>query len=75
MIKGFALNYEVCSCHKITIDEIVQSIKEKGAKTLGDIQEITRAGTNCRYCILEEGDFGKMKKKIYCKDVLKEVLL
>lgn len=74
MINGFDKDYEVCNCRKVTLEEIVFAIKEKNAKTLGDIQDTTTAGTDCRHCIFPEGDFGKMKKKIYCKDILKEAL-
>ena len=73
MIKDFANNYEVCNCRKVSLEEIVIAINEKDAKTLGDIQDITTAGTDCRHCIFPEGDFGKVKKQIYCKDILNEL--
>lgn len=73
MIEEFEKTYEVCNCRKVTLENIENSILKKGAKTLGDIQEITTAGTDCRHCIFPEGDFGKVKKKIYCKDILKEI--
>ena len=73
MIETFEKNYEVCNCRKVSLGEIELAIKEKNAKTLSDIQDITTAGTDCRHCIFPEGDFGKMKKKIYCKDILKEL--
>lgn len=69
---GFEDNYEVCNCKKVTIKDIKNSILEKNAMTLSDIQELTTAGTECRHCIFPEGDLGKMKKKIYCKDILNE---
>ncbi|GGD37271.1 hypothetical protein GCM10012288_09230 [Malaciobacter pacificus] len=68
----FEDNYEVCNCKKVTIKDIKNSILEKNAMTLSAIQELTTAGTECRHCIFPEGDFGKMKKKIYCKDILNE---
>lgn len=71
--KFFDEDYELCNCKRVTIKDIKDSIKEKNAKTLRDIQEITSAGTECRHCIFPEGDFGKIKKKIYCKDILKEI--
>ena len=74
MFANFEKNYEVCNCKKVTLEEIQLAIKEKNAKTLRDIQDITSAGTECRHCIFPEGDFGKMKKKIYCKDILNKVL-
>jgi len=73
LIKNFEKNYEVCNCKNVNLEEIISAIKEKEAKTLGDIQDMTGAGTECRHCIFPEGDFGKMKKKIYCKDILNEL--
>ena len=72
MIKNFKKDYEVCNCRNVTLEQIEVAIKEKDAKTLRDIQDITTAGTDCRHCIFPEGDFGKIKKKIYCKDILNE---
>lgn len=69
---GFDKSYEVCNCKKVTIAEIEEVIINQNALTLREIQEITTAGTECRHCIFPEGDFGKMKKKIYCKDILNE---
>lgn len=74
MIENFEGNYEVCNCHKITLDALINDIKSKELKTLGALQEVTRAGTDCRNCLFSEADFGKIKKKLYCKDILKEVL-
>jgi NAD(P)H-nitrite reductase large subunit len=75
LIEEFNKNYEVCSCHKITLEKIIIEIKLNDLKTLRDIQEETRAGTLCRHCIFPEGDFGKVKKQIYIKDILKEVAI
>jgi len=72
VIENFDDTYEVCNCIHISLQEIKDSVLTKGANTLGDIQDITRAGTDCRHCIFPEGDFGKVKKKIYCKDILNE---
>ncbi len=68
MLEKFEENYEVCNCIKVTIKDI----KESNSSSLRDLQEKTHAGTECRHCLMEEGDFGKIKKKIYCLDVLKE---
>ena len=70
---GFEDNYEVCNCKKITLGNLKDAILVKKAQNLSDIQEFTTAGTECRHCIFPEGDFGKIKKKIYCKDILKEL--
>lgn len=74
MFKGFDLDYEVCNCLKVSINDIVTCIKDENIKTLGQLQEFTKAGTQCRHCVFEEGDFGKIKKRIYCKTILKEVI-
>ena len=66
-------SYEVCNCKKITIKQISDAIKNQNATTLRLIQDITTAGTECRHCIFEEGDFGKIKKKIYCKEILNKI--
>ena len=69
---GFKEDYEVCNCKKVTIKDILDAIIEKKASTLGEIQEVTTAGTECRFCVFSEADFGKTKKRIYCKDILNE---
>ncbi len=70
---NFEENYEVCNCKKVTIQDITNAIINQKASTLREIQDLTTAGTECRHCIFPEGDFGKMKKKIYCKDILNEL--
>lgn len=70
---GFEKTYEVCNCKKVTIEDISNAVLNENASTLREIQDITTAGTDCRFCIFAEGDFGKMKKKIYCKDILNEI--
>jgi bacterioferritin-associated ferredoxin len=72
-LLNFEENYEVCNCKKVTIQDITNAIINQKASTLREIQDLTTAGTECRHCIFPEGDFGKMKKKIYCKDILNEV--
>ena len=73
MIENFDKEYEVCNCHKVKLGEIIEVIKTKNIESLRELQEVTGAGTHCRHCIFEEGDLGKMKKKIYCKDIFNEV--
>ena len=41
----------VCFCMNITREEIVDAIKNKDAKTVDDITEITEAGSGCGGCI------------------------
>ncbi|XPV70207.1 MAG: bacterioferritin-associated ferredoxin [Halarcobacter sp.] len=73
MIKDFDDNYEVCNCKKITLGQIRDLVEEHSIKSLGMLQEITKAGTECRNCIFKEADQGKIKKQLYCKDILKEI--
>lgn len=70
---GFEKSYEVCNCKKITIKDIENAVLNQNALTLSEIQDITTAGTDCRFCVFPESDFGKIKKKIYCKDILNEI--
>ena len=70
---GFDESYEVCNCKKVTVGQIKETIINQNALTLREIQDITTAGTDCRHCVFPEGDFGKMKKKIYCSDIFYEV--
>jgi bacterioferritin-associated ferredoxin len=69
----FEDNYEVCNCKKVTYKDIKDVILNKEATSLREIQELTTAGTECRHCIFPEGDFGKIKKSVYCKDILKDL--
>ncbi len=70
-MKGFDNSFEVCHCQNVTLGEIIYTIKEEGARTLGQIQDATRAGTECRCCMFEEADTSQLKKKLYCKEILK----
>ena len=69
-MQEFSNDYEVCNCKNVTLGQIVDCIENQGAKTLREIQEYTTAGTECRHCIFPEADQGKVKKKIYYKDIL-----
>jgi nitrite reductase (NADH) large subunit len=40
----------VCNCNAVSKGDIVKAILEKGAKTLEDIQAITKASTSCGSC-------------------------
>lgn len=40
----------ICNCFSVTEKEIVEAIKEKNAKTLEDIRELTYAGGGCGRC-------------------------
>jgi len=74
LLEDFKDDYEVCNCIKVTIKDIKNAVSSLDIKSLRDLQEKTHAGTECRHCLLSEGDFGKVKKKIYCKDILGELI-
>ncbi|WP_428023042.1 (2Fe-2S)-binding protein [Arcobacter sp.] len=74
MLENFDKNYEVCNCIKVTINDIKNAVINESVISLRDLQEKTHAGTECRHCLMSEGDFGKIKKSIYCKDVLGELI-
>lgn len=66
----FHMSYEVCSCKKVTLGEILHAIKEKGAKTIEDIEEMTDAGTACGCCKSLDDDFGDPKMELYIEQIL-----
>jgi len=68
----FHYSHIVCECKKVTLGEILHSIKENGAKTIEDIQEKTDAGTACKCCISSKNDFGNPKMQLYLEDILKK---
>ena len=41
----------ICYCMDITKEEILDAIRNKGAKTVDAITDITEAGTGCGGCI------------------------
>lgn len=43
----------ICSCMNVSEHEIMDAIKNKKARTVDEIQEITGAGTSCGSCIYE----------------------
>lgn len=42
---------EICHCNGIMKSEIVKAIREKGLKTVEEVQDATEAGTGCGGCI------------------------
>lgn len=42
---------KICHCNNIMKGEIVKTIKEKGLKTVEEVQDETTAGTACDSCI------------------------
>ena len=69
-MANFPYSYEVCTCKKVTLGEIICAVKEKGAKTIKDIGDITDAGTMCGCCKSKEDDFGSPKMELYLSQVL-----
>jgi bacterioferritin-associated ferredoxin len=47
---------EICLCNRIMKSEIVKVIKEKGLKTVEEVQVTTKAGTICGGCIPDIDD-------------------
>ncbi len=43
-------DYVVCGCMVVTRNTIEEAIREKGAKTVDDIEELTEAGSACGQC-------------------------
>jgi bacterioferritin-associated ferredoxin len=50
---------EICNCLGIMKSEIVKAIKDKGLKTLEEVQDETNAGTVCGSCIPDIEDILK----------------
>jgi len=70
MMADFPLDYEVCSCKKVTLGEIICAIKEKNATTIDDLATLTDAGTACGCCISAKDDFGNPKMELYLDQIL-----
>ncbi|OCL91188.1 BFD-like [2Fe-2S] binding domain protein [Aliarcobacter thereius] len=72
MAKNFPHSFIVCDCKQVSLGEIVHAIKEKGAKTLEDIENLTDAGSSCGSCRCKEDDVGVEKMELYLVDILKK---
>jgi len=70
MAKNFPHSYIVCDCRQVTLGEIIHAIKEKGAKTLDDIEDITDAGSSCGCCRSAQDDIGEPKMELYIDEIL-----
>ncbi|MDY0253005.1 MAG: (2Fe-2S)-binding protein [Tenuifilaceae bacterium] len=40
----------ICHCKSVTPNEVKKAIREKGARTLVDLQNLTQASTGCGRC-------------------------
>ena len=69
----YSKSYEVCSCHHVSLGEIIFSIQKKGAISIEDIKKFTDAGTSCKSCVNSSSDTGEMKKNIYLNNILKKI--
>ncbi len=69
-MADFHYSYEVCTCRKVTLGEIIHAVKDQGANTIEKIGDITDAGTACGCCRSNEDDFGDPKMKLYLTQIL-----
>lgn len=70
MARNFPHSFEVCTCKHVTLGEIIYAIKEKGAKNLEDLGNITDAGTCCKSCRNAQSDIGATKMELYLEEIL-----
>ena len=69
-MADFQYSHVVCNCRHVTLGEIICSIKDKGAKTIDEIGDITDAGTACGCCKCEKDDFGDPKMELYLEQIV-----
>ena len=69
MARQFQHSFEVCTCKHVTLGEIIHGIKEKDAKTVEEIGEITDAGTACGCCRCKDDDFTG-EQQLYLKEIV-----
>ncbi len=70
MAKSFPHFFEVCKCKHVTLGEVIHSIKERNAKNIEEIGELTDAGTCCKCCQNPESDFGTEKMELYLDEII-----
>lgn len=70
MARNFPHSFEVCTCKHVTLGEIIYAIKEKGAKTLESLGDLTDAGTCCKSCKNAQSDIGVEKMELYLEEIL-----
>lgn len=73
-MASFGYEYIVCECNKVTLGEIIYTIKEQGAKNIEDVSSLTDATTLCGCCKSINDDFGNPKLKLYVDEILKRFL-
>ncbi|KAF2622313.1 nitrite reductase [Macroventuria anomochaeta] len=42
---------QICSCHNVTKDDVVNAVKDGTCKSIGDVKSCTKAGTGCGGCM------------------------
>ena len=72
MARNFPHSFIVCDCKQVSLGEIIHAIKEKGAKTLEDIEDMTDAGSSCGCCKSAKYDIKKKKMELYLDEILKK---
>lgn len=72
MARNFPHSYEVCNCKHVTLAEVIDAIKQRGATTIEEIGNLTDAGTCCGCCQSSEKDFGEEKMQLYLEDIVKK---
>jgi bacterioferritin-associated ferredoxin len=70
MARNFPHSYEVCTCKHVTLGEIIYAIKEKKARNLEDLANLTDAGTCCKSCKNPQSDIGVEKMELYLDEIL-----
>ncbi len=71
MAREFQHSFEVCNCKHVTLGEIIHAIKERDAKTIEEIGELTDAGTACGCCKSKEDDFTG-EQELYLEEIVKK---
>ena len=74
MAKKYHYSYVVCKCKNVTLGEIIHAIKEKGAKSIEDIKNLTSAGTACGCCISKDEDFGNPPLELHIDTILNKFI-
>ncbi|WP_417326556.1 (2Fe-2S)-binding protein [Halarcobacter sp.] len=74
MGKSFPHSFEVCKCKHVTLGEVIHSIKERDAKSIDEIGNLTDAGTCCKCCQSSEKDFGTEKMELYLEEIVNKFI-
>ena len=72
MARNFPHSYIVCNCKQVSLGEVIFAIKEKGAKTLDNLEGLTDAGSSCGCCKSNEDDIGEQKMELYLDEIIKK---